>query len=314
MASAAKSIEQTWQEVGRGYWEDTYHRGMGDEEVVSALWSVIKDPVPDDVRGTIHPRVMVAAMFADAVWSAKWVDGACRTLLADEKYAAALACTRVNSRDAEDISIPWPAFAVRLPAGLFPISDGRWLTHVRCFQLSNPTGRVRSGVLFNANGHALPVAIETEHDTLADALFDEDDIVDEIGETDGAWLDRDALNRAMAMSKRCVVGMLYAMQHTANWSPHGRASVKSKRLAERAAPDHRTIYIGRPIGVDMRQAVREACLRGASAPLVQTLVRGHYKRQVIGVGRSGRKVIWVEPYWRGPEDAPILARPYKVGT
>lgn len=29
---------------------------------------------------------------------------------------------------------------------------------------------------------------------------------------------------------------------------------------------------------------------------------------------AGRKVIWIEPYWRGPEEAPILARPFKVGT
>ena len=37
------------------------------------------------------------------------------------------------------------------------------------------------------------------------------------------------------------------------------------------------------------------------------------KRQVVGIGRTGRKVIWVEPYWRGPEEAPILTRPYHVG-
>lgn len=45
--------------------------------------------------------------------------------------------------------------------------------------------------------------------------------------------------------------------------------------------------------------------------MFQSCVRGHYKRQVIGVGRSGRKVIWIEPYWRGPEGAPLLVRPYE---
>jgi hypothetical protein len=41
---------------------------------------------------------------------------------------------------------------------------------------------------------------------------------------------------------------------------------------------------------------------------------GHYKRQVVGTGRHGRQIIWIEPYWRGPENAPILARPWRIGT
>lgn len=56
----------------------------------------------------------------------------------------------------------------------------------------------------------------------------------------------------------------------------------------------------------------EFCVEGP--PAIQRLVRGHHKRQVVGIGRSGRRVIWIEPYWRGPEDAPILTRPYKVDS
>ena len=49
-----------------------------------------------------------------------------------------------------------------------------------------------------------------------------------------------------------------------------------------------------------------------SAPSVQTLVRGHWKHQPHGKGRSERKYIFVEPYWRGPEDAPITVRPHAL--
>lgn len=66
--------------------------------------------------------------------------------------------------------------------------------------------------------------------------------------------------------------------------------------------------------VDCRPAVKDylTSLDG-SPPLYQTLVRGHYKRQAHGPGASMRKVIWIEPYWRGPEDADIVVRPYVIG-
>lgn len=42
------------------------------------------------------------------------------------------------------------------------------------------------------------------------------------------------------------------------------------------------------------------------------LVRGHWRNQAHGQGRSERKLIAIEPYWRGPEMAEVVTRPYKV--
>lgn len=33
----------------------------------------------------------------------------------------------------------------------------------------------------------------------------------------------------------------------------------------------------------------------------RSIVRGHWRNQVCGVGRSERKKIWIAPFWRGPE-------------
>lgn len=41
-------------------------------------------------------------------------------------------------------------------------------------------------------------------------------------------------------------------------------------------------------------------------------VRGHWKVQAHGPGRSERKTIHVEPYWRGPDAAEVISRPYMV--
>jgi hypothetical protein len=38
---------------------------------------------------------------------------------------------------------------------------------------------------------------------------------------------------------------------------------------------------------------------------VKTMVCGHWRKQPVGPRRSDRKLTWVRPHWRGPEDAPI---------
>lgn len=42
------------------------------------------------------------------------------------------------------------------------------------------------------------------------------------------------------------------------------------------------------------------------------LVRGHWKMQVYGEGRTQRRFTFIEPYWRGPELAEVVARDYVV--
>jgi hypothetical protein len=41
---------------------------------------------------------------------------------------------------------------------------------------------------------------------------------------------------------------------------------------------------------------------------VRTLVSGHWRNQVCGVGGLERKTIWIEPHWRGPEAAPLTEK------
>lgn len=124
----------------------------------------------------------------------------------------------------------------------------------------------------------------------------------------------DGTARLTLLARRLLAGLLLTLDSTAAFSSKDRSRSASGGSG-RDDPKHRVFQCGRPITVDCRPAIRAfLCGSKAGAPAsVQTLVRGHYKRQVIGVSRTGRKVIWIEPYWRGPEDAPILARPLKVG-
>ena len=40
---------------------------------------------------------------------------------------------------------------------------------------------------------------------------------------------------------------------------------------------------------------------------VRTLVSGHWRNQPCGTRNTDRKTIWIEPHWRGPEEAPLTA-------
>lgn len=73
-------------------------------------------------------------------------------------------------------------------------------------------------------------------------------------------------------------------------------------------PDRR-IYVGAKVPFMEAQSVSG----GAGNPLiVRTLVAGHWKQQPCGPKQSERKLIRVEPYWRGPLDAPIENNVRKV--
>lgn len=76
--------------------------------------------------------------------------------------------------------------------------------------------------------------------------------------------------------------------------------------------------VGRPVklGPQLRAALAYEN-RGSTEPrwkLAQRfVVRGHYKRQPHGPGRSLRKTIWVMPFWKGPTDVnEALARTFEV--
>ena len=94
-----------------------------------------------------------------------------------------------------------------------------------------------------------------------------------------------------------------------------KGSEKRKRLYEelRNLRPSRRILLGRSVRHDDHDSTP-----GEPRPLrVRTLVAGHWRNQPHGEGRVLRKLIWIRPFWRGPEEAPelnpkrVLAVPFK---
>ena len=66
--------------------------------------------------------------------------------------------------------------------------------------------------------------------------------------------------------------------------------------------------IGRKIDLDKRVSISDYTRNGSGSFATQHTVRGHFKRQPYGPGRSESKIIHIAPYPRGPKDAPFAVR------
>jgi hypothetical protein len=313
----SEALKQTWA-LGAELWPVTYGRGLSDNDAgICIAERLLRGGAPYTERpdGPM-PDANATGVFNAA---AKWVHGGCRMLDPEPKAFAAFAFTSINRDSLREVRVPWPVFAMKLPS--LESGDGNVYTFALFSQFAAVSCLARDGVT-RLRGTAVRLDIRSESGpmlhrsyggavTLAD-LFD-------VGDDEHCPLTVDIAPEAegdsvvVRMVLNAAFGCLYSMQHTRNWRAHPFECAGRKLGLRDAPPPHRNIVIGSPIKLDLMPVAREAATgRAQGAPAFQTLVRGHYKRQVIGNGRSGRKVIWVEPYWRGPEDAPILSRPYKV--
>lgn len=257
------------------------------------------------------------------VAAARWVDGAATTLTSSHKFFAALTCTKISRESFTDIHVPWPALLVTAPPGiLVRPSDGVDFRFIFFYllhdvEVSASTGRrqnVCAMIMMSSDARHLFrnfCARDDMSEALRIVLFDEYEGYDDEAEDK---LSNEEV-RLMQSARRALVGLLHTYQYTDNFTVAKTKKTGSGDPPREGPPPHRNIFFGKPLAYDCRPALEQYLRDGTikNPPSVQTLVRGHYKRQVIGELRKGRKVIWVEPYWRGPINAPILSRPHQVG-
>jgi len=273
---------------GRLLWEASYAQDMTDEDVRTNV-------VRSDAG---FPAELVH-------FSAKWAVHAFQRLMTSHTFAAALMCSDVQREVIVGIEKQWDAFLVIVPNGML-VADRFEFTRVMVATYSFGARMllVTSDPL--SKNRRSPVGLVDEAPTLADLLVSEES--DLVAESQAA--------RCFVLAKRLVAGLLLNLQHPPNFKiKQVEARPKSKK--REAEPEHRIVTIGQPIEIDCRDSVKEYIEHGKSGrkhgpPTVQVMVRGHYRRQVCGVGRMERKTIWIQPFWRGPEAALIQTRASKV--
>ncbi len=253
-------------------------KGLSDEEATAFLHATEDEP---------QSTGMFVHMFAE-----NWARCGFPRVVLGHRHGAALMATHTSPEALVDVRAPWDAFAIDVPADLVEWSSEavpsglKRIEHV--FVIVAPDGLL---IMLYGDRHAVWEMAACP--SLRDA--------------GGAFVGAGEAEEVLA---RLTVGVCLEMtEHRASQAVAlGPLPVRRSRRGE---PETNTFRLTRDVQVDVREAVR-AYVRGrGQSPRVQSLVRGHWKRQPCGESASQRAWIFVEPYWRGPEAAPIALRPHR---
>lgn len=257
-------------------------RGIPRNEVLETVGHGLVDACGPEV-GAFMPGMLAA-----------WAENGLPTIEVSHRLAASLACTSISKEAASALNLPWRCFRIHVPAGVFGDEP------TNAWVLSARTGGIRTVTFW---GQFMDVGFENGLPDLADCSF-----VDTANDDEdpGAFeFDREAASRKSLLLGRLILGLCAELD-----APHTRDQIgdRAKRLLEpRTGPPKIWVTkVTRSVAFDLRPAVLRY-LSGASGGTLslQHVVRGHWKRQPHGAGRTARKWIHVEPYWRGDMNSPI---------
>lgn len=241
-------------------------------------------------------------------WAAEWNRLGYPTVSMGHKYAAALMSTAAPEYE---IRAPWRHFLIQVPDHMIVFTDrlgrpapvylvlcawypDRWsyiALAERCeySQFWSATSKLRSGdgeVPHEwAGAFLLPMSSQDERARV---------LIDRLILNACAVMTGDP-DQVKPIGKRPPGTPPPRMAADGSWSTGGRYELR------------------RDVRVDCRQAVHDY-LTGArhAAPAVRYLVRGHWRQQPHGTGRALRRAQWIEPFWKGMQDAPIAIRKHDL--
>lgn len=268
-----------------------------------------------------HKLVASADGQLTAIGLTRWAENGFPQITMGHKYCAALLCTGTDEETLAFVQPPWSAFFIEVPPGMLPVnSTTQGDTEVRrilVMQLQHKTKGKTWGYIaytdtlitmwrFGADVSELePPSIEGE-EHFAHLLQSEE------------FTSQD--RRVSTLIGRLIINTCLAMSDKSNIKPIGpghKTYAASRNKKDERELSVRTFQVGAPVTLDLRDDLK-AYVRhgprkpGGGAPSVQVTVRGHYKLQPYGPRSSLRKVIWRQPFRRGPRDAPVLIRPHEL--
>lgn len=249
--------------------------------------------------------------------AAEWAFDGFPSVVVGARYAAALCATRAPVEMLQDVQSPWPSWVLEVPDQLltFVSAYAKEETPVRRLLVSRYRRRRASGEL-QENSTWDWTAYTADGTTVYRFGVDTERLLAEVVESPYSaalfpceLTDQD--DRTSALIGRLIVGVCLAMEagHVKR-APKGPPPAWRRRSKKAAPPPAGRVYVlGAPIQLDCRPSVRDYINgKRSAAPSVQHVVRGHWKNQPHGELNAHRKRIWVVPYWRGPDGAPVLLR------
>lgn len=221
-------------------------------------------------------------------WAGEWKKCAFARLSVGAKLGAALMLTDVP----DNVVAPWSAWSLCVPDGI--------IKHAFA------SGNVYSVMRLWCYGTE-PVAAIAKSDIQSDACylhaFD--------GDMEAPW---------MQLARNFVKGACLSL--AIDVETHRKTDWGGPRHSKRApgvVPGTGVDYVlSGTVEIDLRDEVKRICegrkSSGHGGLTVQFLVRGHWRNQATGPRHSEHKRIWIEPFWKGPEEARVLLRTHRIKT
>lgn len=322
--------------VGKVYFE-SFIQGASDLATahikLAHLLTTLKLDRPKFFTDKVWHAVGVAGAREYGLSMGLWYESGLPKVVLDPKYAASLMGTRLTSEVQDLVLAPWSAFTIELPNSplTFVTKTGEVIPVDQLFVHTKQGGFTIT--VLTGEWHLFSLGTATAADFVRDDIEKVDDFllghrntlndIEHLKELAFVGFNKDeatkfmeANGRLMALGQRLVAGTCLAMSDPREIKQRPlikRHVIKSKH--RRGLPVVRTFEVGHPVKIDARPFITDFLQgRRSSVHNVQGLVRGHWKSQAHGANYSLRRPLQVEPYWRGPEDAPIVLRPHMVGA
>jgi len=248
------------------------------------------------------------------IFGMAWAMSGFPLLRPTHKLAASLMATHVPKDLVPDIKPPFPSFLIEVPEGIVPVgqvdlkaSDGKPFPG----QMSSMAYTDRlAGLVESIDGLMLLRVLhgpETERKPILCAFYPIATI--------GDLADMQHPDPKVRLLARLVLNCALELEdprhkHAREGGPPRPTPSKKGGRTKDTLPTAWTFELRREVKLDARAWVGDYIASKGTSPSVQTLVRGHWKRQPFGPRVLNlRRSIHIEPYWRGPEDAPIVTRP-----
>jgi hypothetical protein len=214
-----------------------------------------------------------------------WLDSGFQLIRVGPKRAALFAATTISAEALAEFRWPWPAFVVETDDLQVEFN-------------SYANGNVSMSV--EPRGYSHTITWSGPPEGMLTCGFED------VG-------DADAAARFFTIAIRIVLGACLSLstpeaRHTAE--RRGRRE-RNQSAALKFLPGVRYV-LGNDVKVDLTSHIREYLERGGSSPKVRTLVCGHHKWQAHGPQLTLRKYVWIQPYIRGPEGAPMTVRAHSI--
>lgn len=257
------------------------------------------------------------------LWLYRWAECAFPTVVINQEQIGAYGLADINVKDTENIKYPWPAFIIRIPPGTLlyrgdvairiaglmakgvdvlgkPVKNPKTNDDETAFLGAHFNYELGLGYHFVRVDFQSGISVHLANNNLHSILFI--NLEDELG-------------RLMAVAARVYMCVLCELQTTND--VRRRDVIRKLRVSgvkEKIGVQTEEYTISRPITINMIQAAKNYISKGARFSCKSRwMVRGHWRRQAHGPGRKKRKLVFVEPHWKGPECGSILVRPHVIG-